>query len=187
MTSNRMREAAKTALDIASLLAKDPSMTAIEEAAAKGISRSTIAQAKIILEFGTASELSSALSAEIGLRTLADTIKKRMTPEQRKEFRNRNGARTEKFLNQLRAKADLWSTLGPALRTLAELPNANELVPMIRSNSSRIKSVDQYLGTAAKWMEEFANAWAAFKPSNNNSDAGNGDGDAGTQHPKSAA
>ena len=188
MTSKRMQEAAKIALDIASALIKTPgATTAVEESIAKGISRSTVTQARIILEYGTAAELAQGLNAEIGLRTLADGVKKRMTPEQLKGMRSRNSAQSERYRSKVRANSDLWAKFGPALLAISRLPDVNDLIPIIRSNATRIKAVNQHLGAAAKWMEEFSNAWAAFKPTSDSPDAGNGNGDVGTEHPKSAA
>ncbi len=188
MAGTKTKEAAKIALDIASALIKTPgATTAVEESIARGISRSTVTQARILLEYGTASELSSGLSGDVGLRTLADTIKKRLTPEQRKAIRTRNSAPTERYRSKMQANMNMWATFGPALLTLAKLPDVNDLIRTIRSNSTRIKAVDNNIGAASKWMEEFANAWAAIKPVNNTPDAGNGDGDVGEEHPKSAA
>ncbi len=188
MAGTKTKEAAKIALDIASALIKTPgATTAVEESIARGISRSTVTQARIVLEYGTAAELSSALGAEVGLRTLADKIKKRMTPDQLNTMRSRNSAQSERYRSKVRANANMWATFGPALLALAKLPDVNDLIRTIRSNSTRIKAVDNNIGAASKWMEEFANAWAAIKPVNNTPDAGNGDGDVGEEHPKSAA
>jgi hypothetical protein len=188
MTTKRMKEAAKVALDIASALIKNPgATTAVEESIAKGISRSTVTQARVVLEFGTAAELSQGINAEVGLRTLADTIKKRMTPEQLKSMRSRNSAQSERYRSKVRANADLWGTFGPALLTISRLPDVNDVISIVRSNATRIKAVNANVDAAAKWMEEFSNAWAAFKSASDSPNAGNGNGDVGTEHPKSAA
>lgn len=172
--ANNNTETSKNAFQAA--LYKDPDMNTTAIAKKFGVSRSAITTAKLILEFGTADEINAAEGAKVGLRTMADTIRDRLTPEQRHEYQARRYVApvwTPERRGNHSDEASFWAKFGPALKTFTEMPNQADLIEnVIKRNSMRVNAVDKYLETAAKWMEEFLNEWRKYKqPKGDPSDA----------------
>ena len=188
MANNRRSQLA--ALEAAKNVLADKTTTLIEEADKLKISRGSTTHAKMVLEFGTEEEITQVREGFIGLKRQRDIIMKRLSPEQRKEIKTRNGAFSETTRRSRHSGAELWARLSPMLKGVTLLPGPDDMVKIVKASHSREKSVDQYLSAASQWIKEFENAWRSYKnskPSNHNTDAGNGDGDAGTQHSKPAA
>jgi hypothetical protein len=183
VSNNRRSQLA--ALEAAKIALADKSTTLVEEADKRGVSRGSATHAKMILEFGTEEEITQAKEGFIGLKHLRDDIMKRLPPEQIKEIRARNGAFSETARRSRHSGAELWARLSPMLKGVTLLPDPDDMVKIVKASHSREKSVNQYLNAASLWIKEFENAWRTYKnskPNNHSSDAGDGNGDAGTQH-----
>jgi hypothetical protein len=186
--NNRQQQMAALAAAQAAL--DDKSTTLVDEANKRKVGRGSATHAKMVLEFGTDEEKEQARNGFVGLKPLRDAIQKRMPPELLREVRRRNGALTEVLRRSRRTDAELWARFLPMLRGVSELPSPSDMIKVIKSSRGRENTVDQYLGATSIWIQEFENAWRLYKfnkSHSNNSDAGNGDGDAGSQYTKPAA
>jgi len=152
--------ASRKALEAAELSLKDSGVHATAAATQFGVSRSSVTQGRTVLEFGTPQEIADAKSGKIGVRTLAEKIRKNISPEIKEELRKRVGKTlTAKHLATLATDKMLWSKLGLVLRTLSELPHPKELIPVVKGNNSRKQTVNLFLHNATNWIEEFNHEW----------------------------
>lgn len=152
-------KAALKALEAAELSFKT-GMHATAAAKNLGASRSATTVARVILEFGSDQDREDAYSGTIGLRTLADRIRKDLPSEVREGIKKRTGgALSEGHLYMLKTDRVLWAKLGLALRSLSELPHPSELILVVNSNRQRKQLVHKLVHKATKWIEEFTNEW----------------------------
>lgn len=152
-------KAALKALEAAELSFKT-GIHATAAAKSLGTSRSATTVARVILEFGSDQDREDAYSGKLGLRTLADKIRKNLPPEIREGIKKRTGgALSEGHLYMLRTDKVLWAKFGLALRNLSELPHPRELILVVNSNRQRKRAVRMLLHNAASWIEEFTNEW----------------------------
>lgn len=153
-------KASQKALEAAELSLKDSGVHATAAAAQFGVSRSSVTQARTVLEFGSPQDIADARSGKIGVRTLADKIRKDLPPETKGELRKRAGKTlTANHLVALATDKLLWAKLGPALRTFSELPHPKELISVVKGNNGRKRIINLYLHNATNWIEEFTNEW----------------------------
>lgn len=183
MANKKSREAAIKAFSHADDIGKTNGADLAKEI---GVSRSLITQSRIINEYGTEEEKLQALSGEIGLRTLGDQIKKRMTPEDREKLKKRSGTITSKFREVIITDVDLWAKFNPVLHNLTSMPRVEDMIAVITRNNQRVKAVEPLIDSAANWMEEFYHAWTTRrrKPGGSATDSGGSDADVGVQHPE---
>ena len=154
------QKASQKALEAAELSIKDSGVHATAAAAQFGVSRSSVTQGRTVLEFGTPQEIADAKSGKIGVRTLADRIRKTIPPKTKEELRKRVGKTlTANHLATLATDKMLWGKLGLVLRTLSELPHPKELIPVVKGNNSRKQTVNLFLRNATNWIEEFNHEW----------------------------
>ena len=154
------QKASQKALEAAELSIKDSGVHATAAAAQFGVSRSSVTQGRTVLEFGTPQDIADVRNGKIGVRTLADRIRKNLPPETKEELRKRVGKTlTANHLVALATDKLLWAKLGPALRTLSELPHPKELISVVKGNNGRKKIINMYLRNATNWIEEFTNEW----------------------------
>ena len=185
----KRKEMQSLAMEAARLSLADK--TSIQDIADKmGISRSSISVARLILEFGSSSDIDAASSGRIGLRTLASRIRMLIPQPQRDELKTRTGVWTDSRREKLGEEAILWGKLGPALRGLTELPRPYDMIEVITRNAMREDATNQHLEIAAKWMEEFTNEWRKYRQGKSTGDlvdTGGSNPIAGTQHTEQAA
>lgn len=167
----------------------DKKITAQEVSDKSGVSRAAITMARIILEYGSAQDMLNLTSGSIGLKSLADTVKARLTPEQRLIIKKRQGAHSEKHRENMKSDAEMWAKLQPILNNFSSFPKPEDVLRIVRAHRKRRETVAQHIESAANWMEAFYNGWLSTrtKPDNSDTHTGNGDGAPGTQYPKSAA
>ncbi len=164
--------------------------TATELADELKVSRSSVTLARLILEYGTAAELDAASNGDIGLRTLGDTIRERLPPDDRERLKHKTSVYTDARRENIKAQAELWAKLNSALKNLSNLPQPIDVIGVVKSNAMRENAVNAQIDIVAKWMEEFANEWTRYqqaKSEGHTSDPGNGNPTAGSQHPEQAA
>ena len=157
---------------------------------AVGVSRSTGTGAKTVVEFGTQEEIKAVEEGLVGVRTMGETIRKRLAPEVRAEVKRRTGKRNSVILDNWKLDATLWAKLGPSLRNLNSLPSPADMIELISRNQMRETAINNNLNQAVKWLEEFTHEWAKYqlaKSANHLANSGGSDTAAGTQHPEQAA
>jgi|SRR5712671_4866435 len=165
--------ASQKALEAAELSFKESGLHATAAAAQFGVSRSSVTQARTVLEFGTSQDIEDVRSGKIGVRPLADKIRKKISPEIKEELRKRVGKTlSTNHLVTLATDKALWAKFGPALRTFSELPHPKELIRVVMGNNGRKRVINMHLHNTTKWIEEFTNEWNKSRRSEeNNSDA----------------
>jgi hypothetical protein len=142
--------------------AKEQDITLSSMAERAGIDRSTLKNAKVLVEFGSIADLFEVTSGKIGLHPIADRIKATLTDEQRKQLKQTSTWNANRRKN-LQEGAALWAKLGPALTALVELPKPQDMVEIVKSNTMRENSINQNLDAATKWLEEFAHEWSKIR------------------------
>lgn len=160
-----------------------------EEAKAAGVSRSAVTEARLVLEFGTDQQKEDALNYRVGIRTIAKAIRKSL-PDRERRGRKRNGPKPTdpEYLEGIRTDMELWTRFSVAIKNLSQMPNTLDMLRVLNANSQRKRSAEQYINTATKWLEDFANEWnKQFNSKNDLTDSGGGNTASGTQYPKSAA
>lgn len=156
-----------------------------------GISRRVTTQARLILEYGTVKDAENIQSGKASIEATASRIRNSLSPEVREEYQKRyanGGAYTPARRSQLHEKATLWAKLGPALRGLSEMPRAIDAVALSRELGPRANTVNQYLPTAFKWLEEFNHEWNKASINEDDTvDARGSNATSGSQHPEPTA
>lgn len=177
------------ALDAARQVIADPTLTTTEVSEKTNVTRHSILSARVLLEYGTQAELDAVVAGKLGLSVVYDTIKERLSPEVREAIKKRHGRNSIKAREKYSGEASIWANLGPALRALSEMPNVQDVLPML-AHTGRVRTVNKHLEAASQWMEEFNRAWNGQQTrsavSENSANAGNGNAVSGTQQPKSA-
>lgn len=164
--------ASQKALEAAELSFKT-GMHASAAAKTLKVSRSSVTVARVVLEFGNDLDREDAYAGKVGLRTIADRIRKGLSPEVKEELRRRTGGTlSEGRIHHLKTDSNLWTKLGQALRSISELPHPKELIAVVNGNSTRKRFVRANLHNVAKWIEDFNNEWnRSGRPEENNSDS----------------
>jgi hypothetical protein len=153
-------------------------------------SRSTVTQARLILQFGTQEEIDAVRSGRIGARPVANAIRQRLAPEVREQFKNNHGIFTDTRREVHKTEAQLWQGFGPHMKAFTELPHPSEMVRIALRNSERKKYVNNHLQAAIKYMEEFSNEWTRLtgqQHGNHSANPGRSEPAVGTQHPEPAS
>jgi len=136
--------------------------TTVDEAAKEfNISRGSVRDARLILNYGSSADIDAA-KAGSGLVPLSKKIRKNLTPSQIEELKRRSGTITDKRRENIQTNAAIWSKFRPMLSGLTQLPSPEDMVKLVASNSSREATVNNHLNAATKWLEEFNNAWTEF-------------------------
>lgn len=161
-----------------------------EAALQNNVSRDVVSEAKLILSYGSVEEIKAVETGASSITPIAAKIRRALPAETREAYRKRhvNGIYTEDRRANLHAKAILWAKLGPALRGLTELPLPSDMVKVVKGNGIREGSVNQYLNTATKWLEEFNHEWNKTSINEDDTvDAGGSNATSGSQHPEPTA
>ena len=126
-----------------------------DQAAAEfGVNRSTIGEAMLILQHGTAEEIATSESGAIALRTLRDTIFARTTPAERLKKR-RPPTQTVLVKSARQIDAEVWQHLRAGLDAILSLPSPKDTATVVRKNPQRIEHVNRSLLAAISWIREF--------------------------------
>jgi hypothetical protein len=130
-------------------------------AKSSGVPRASISCARLVLSQGTDNEIKGVLDAKLGLLSTAKVIRKRASSDALNELRNHKRAWGEdnNRRENHRARTDLWAKLGPALRSISELPDPLDMVKVIKANHARVSTLNEYLPKAMMWLTEFSNVW----------------------------
>lgn len=161
-----------------------------EAATLLGVSRSTVKNARLVLQEGTESEVSAADRGEVGVSTLAHNIRERDPRDRRSDRKDKPQKRTEALAENHRRKqlnAQMWGHLRDGLNAIASLPRASDVVAIARTHD-RAGVVDAKLFQSLQWMKDFAHEWSKRnqasaeeeQPANDHPDAGAGERVAGT-------
>ncbi len=121
--------------------------------------RSGITLALVLLQEGTPEEI-AAVDAGAPLNPIVATIRKRRTalaPGKRQRLKKVAYSQVE--LERKKVDMAIWEHLGSALKSIASLPQPDDVVKIARKNGERTKAVDRNLMTAFSWITEFSDAW----------------------------
>lgn len=172
MNGNMSRKEAAIAIMAAARLAVTTKINVTDAALQYGLSRHVVSAARLILEHGSPEDIKGVEESKIGFLATARKVRDLLPPdlvEARKLKYQNGGDMSLKMREELHAKATLWAKLGPAVRSLTELPLPSDMVSVVRASNKREESINLYLATAAKWLEEFTHEWAKYQEHKNNS------------------
>lgn len=131
-----------------------------QEAAAErcGSKRSSVQEAMMILLFGTEEEVAAVEANTMGMGPLADAIRARTTPEERKAaYRRPKRSPIQRDMREF--DSEVWGRMKQALEILTGMPAAADVVGIVRKNVQRTDHVTRKVLPAHTWLEEFVNAW----------------------------
>lgn len=134
-----------------------PTMQEVAEQA--GINRSTLNDAKLILGNATPEEIGQIKAGKMGLHRLANQLRRRLSPGERKQERETPHPTVVAMLERQTLTADLWNRLRSAMDGLNGLPLPAEVAELIRRHPKRAGTVDANLARALKWLKEFSDEW----------------------------
>lgn len=156
-TSPRYSEGRRRAFKAARLAIEED--ISQEEAADRcGSTRSSVQEAMMILLMGTEAEIAAIDANQIAMGPLADTIRARTTPEERKaSFRKPTKSPVVQDMREF--DAEVWGRMKQALEILTGMPAAADVVGIVRKNVNRTDHVTRKVLPAHTWLEEFVNAW----------------------------
>jgi hypothetical protein len=137
------------------------------------ISKWAVSSARVIVEHGTAADITNLIVGQIGIKDLTDKIKEGLTPEEREKISKRQGTITDEHRKLLKADAELWAKLVPILHNFSAFPKPTDMVRVVKGNRMRDKTVANHIESTVNWIKEFYDEWldASTKPDGGDSDA----------------
>lgn len=166
--ANRYAEQALRAIEAGREAIRDETLSLEDIGKKHNVTRRAVGEARILLKFGTAEELSNIQSGEIGLQRTADAIIKRLTPEQHKEMRARANIMSAKRLQRVEDDVKTWKSVSTAIKAIADLPAPADVVASIKRSHGRTNTINDQIFNASKWMEDFVSEWT--RPSTTSGD-----------------
>jgi hypothetical protein len=189
MTNHKQTNASRMALEAGEFTFKEKATTS--EAAVKyGLSRTTDQAGRLVINFGSQSDIEAIKEGRIGIATIANKIRQNLSEEDRTSLRKRKNVPQKNRHEALQTSMSLWAEFLPMLRGVTSLPDPKDMVALVRSNNARIKTTDSLLPAATAWLTEFSNEWnkqGESKSRNSDFDSGGSVQTSGSQHVKSAA
>lgn len=148
------------------------------------VNRSSVINAKKVLNEGTPEEIAAVRDGKAAASTIAKQIAANIPPEER-HLGGRNSpavqASNVRKMEKIRMKAHVWGQLRDGLTAIANLPRPADVVPIARQHD-RIGLVDAKMFQSLQWMKEFAHEWSKRNQAASNGNADDADDhlDAGT-------
>lgn len=178
---------------------RTPPLTAEQVGERLQVGRTTVFAAKTILAHGTPEEIEAVKRGEAGVETVANDIRAKRSPAERKRRRDDSlsgkGKNPER-IETMRINAQIWGDLRDSIEKLSRMPLASDVAAIVRGlGNGKLAIVNDRLPQALEWLKEFASAWsnsdqaihAEKQDRNGSADAGDGDGASGPQPAQSAA
>ncbi len=172
-----------------------PAVSQKDAAALLNVGRTTVQEAKTVLDRGTEEEILAVERGEIGVGPLAREIRRGVPSAVRAGNREASLAQTGKNPERIQRQqlnAKVYREVRDAVVNLSGLPRPADVVKIVRAQDRGV--VGPKLEAAMYWLMEFSDEWNRQKieeksavPANHHANAGNGDGPAGEEHPQSAA
>lgn len=139
-----------------------PSLSAEQAGALLNVGRASVQNAKKVLAEGTPEEIAAVERGEVGVKTVADQIRKRIDPEERKRRRDAGMSQTGKNPERIQRQqinAEIWGRVRDAVTHLTSLPLPADVVAIVRAHD-KTGLIDQRLSRAMDWLKEFDNEWS---------------------------
>lgn len=131
-------------------------VSVVQSAALMGVNKSTIADARRVLEEGTQEQIAEVKAGKTGVTQAAKSIRAKRTPEEKE---NVQSDQVQAHSERMQMQAQLYSSTRDALDALSGLPNPAEVVKIIRYNKKQATRIETKIQPALKWLQEFSNAW----------------------------
>ncbi len=133
-----------------------------EAATLLNVSRSTVQEAKTVLDRGTPEEIAAVLAGTVSASTIGRQIRSGDGAARRKSKRDEtlsHTGRNPERIQRAQINAEIWGRIRDALIHLTSLPLSADVVAIARAHD-RTGLVDQRLGQSLQWLKEFSHEWS---------------------------
>lgn len=130
--------------------------TSVEAAKQCGVNLVTVWNVRIILQFGSPEQIASMRAGQATIRSMVKEVRK-LVPK--KSRTHNTPAIPKNILARNDLDAQMWTSLGDAIKNLTSLPRPADVVAMVRRNGQRKELVQSKLLDALNWITEFSDAW----------------------------
>jgi ParB-like chromosome segregation protein Spo0J len=120
------------------------------------VHRTTVVDAKMLLEKGTPEQIQAVRSGKAAVSTFANQARANRTDAEKAKRQTTN---KEAHAERMQMESQLYTATRDALNALSGLPHPAEVVRIIRQKRQLEKVIEGKLPQALKWLQEFANAW----------------------------
>ena len=139
-----------------------PTPLSLQEAAdLAGVHRTTVAEAKVILNKGTDNLIAAVKSGAVGMSRAVEEIRAEQHPNKKKYKQRKDTDKDASRIQTLKRHGNIWQDLKQALLLLTGLPQPAEVVAIARIADAKAKPgiINTKLAPARDWLREFEDEW----------------------------